>query len=326
VLVRTTCHFGPLVSLLICCGLLSAAVDDPAGNNADQRKLLGRWDVTVHGKDGKYPSWFEFRLSGYRTLVGSYVGQFGSARPIANVEYHRGVMRFLVPPQWERRSKDVVFEGEWVGDELRGQTTDDKGEVIRWEARRAPDLKRDGEPSWAEAQPLFNGRDLEGWHARNPAVRNGWTVEDGKLVNRQPGNDLVSERRFGDFKLHAEFRIPKGSNSGIYLRGRYEVQIEDNFGREPDSHEVGGVYGFLTPTDNPSRAPGEWQSYDITLVGRRVTVVLNGTTIIHRQIIPGITGGALDGDEGAAGPIMIQGDHGPIEFRSLTITPAIERP
>lgn len=322
----TTLHFCPLVHLLIHCSLLGNAIDDPPGNAADQRKLLGRWNVTVQGKEGAYPSWFEIRLSGYRTLVGSYVGQFGSARPIAEVEYNRGVMRFSIPPQWERRSTEVVFEGELVGDELRGETTNDKGEAIRWAARRAPALKRDAAPAWTDPVPLFNGRDLEGWHPRNAAVRNGWIAEDGRLVNRQPGNDLISNGRFGDFKLHAEFRIPKGSNSGIYLRGRYEVQIEDNFGKEPDSHEIGGVYGFLTPTDNPSRAPGEWQTYDITLVGRRVTVVLNGTTIIDRQIIPGITGGALDGDEGAVGPIMVQGDHGPIEIRSLTIAPAVESP
>ena len=110
---------------------------------------------------------------------------------------------------------------------------------------------------------------------------------------------LVTSRTFGDFKLHAEFRYPKGSNSGLYLRGRYEVQIEDSPEKvEPGPMHVGGVYGFLAPSENAARAPGEWQSYDITLVGRRVTVVLNGRTVVADQIIPGITGGALDSDEG----------------------------
>ena len=112
---------------------------------------------------------------------------------------------------------------------------------------------------------------------------------------------------------------PKEDNSGIYLRGRYEVQIEDNFGDEPDSHKIGGVYGFLTPSVNAGKKAGEWQTLEITLVGRVVTVVLNGERIIDRQTIPGITGGALDSDEGAAGPIMLQGDHGPIEFRNLVL-------
>jgi hypothetical protein len=122
--------------------------------------------------------------------------------------------------------------------------------------------------------------------------------------------------------LHIEFRYPKESNSGVYLRGRYEVQVEDNKGKEPSSTYFGGVYGFLTPNEMAAKAAGEWQSYDITLVGRKVTVVANGKKIICDQNIPGITGGALDSNEGAPGPIMLQGDHGPIEYRNIVITPA----
>jgi hypothetical protein len=169
---------------------------------------------------------------------------------------------------------------------------------------------------------LFNGKDLAGWKPRDPNVKNGWVARGGLLVNAEPGNDLVTERKFDDFKLHAEFRYPGGSNSGIYLRGRYEVQIEDNYGAEPESHGIGGIYGFLTPSTNPARKPGEWQSMDITLVGRVVTVIFNGERVIDRQTIPGITGGALDSDEASPGPIFLQGDHGPIEFRNLILTPA----
>ena len=140
-------------------------------------------------------------------------------------------------------------------------------------------------------------------------------------MNADSGADLVTERKFTDFKLQAEFRYPAGSNSGIYLRGRYEVQIEDNYGQEPDSLKIGGVYGFLTPSVNAAKKPGEWQAVDVTLVGRVVTVVLNGERIIDRQTIPGVTGGALDSDEGSPGPILLQGDHGPIDFRKVILTP-----
>jgi hypothetical protein len=142
------------------------------------------------------------------------------------------------------------------------------------------------------------------------------------LVNVEPGNDLLTERKFTDFKLRAEFRFPEGSNSGIYLRGRYEVQIEDNHGQQPDSHKIGGVYGFLSPSVNAAKKAGQWQRLELTLVGRAVTVILNDERVIDRQLVPGITGGALDSDEGAPGPILLQGDHGPIEFRRLTLTPA----
>jgi hypothetical protein len=283
--------------------------------------IVGRWDLTVQGPDGAYPSWLEVRRSG-RTLVGSFVGQVGSARPVSRVEFEDGRLRFSVPPQYEQRKDDLGFEGRLDGDTLRGQTTDDKGRPATWTGRRAPALRRDKAPEWGEPVELFNGKDLAGWRPRSAERKNGWVVKDGLLVNATPGNDLVTEKKFTDFKLHAEFRYPQGSNSGIYLRGRYEVQIEDNFGREPECHIIGAVYGFLTPSVNAAKKAGEWQTIDVTLVGRVVTVLLNGERIIDRQAIPGITGGALDSDEGAPGPIMVQGDHGPVEFRKLTLTPA----
>jgi hypothetical protein len=284
--------------------------------------VVGRWDVTVRGSDGNYPSWFEVQQSGFRTLVGSYVGQFGSARPISQVDYDKGRLRFALPPQWERRTDNVLFEGALENDVLRGETTDNKGKRISWEARRAPSLKRDKPPQWGEPVELLNGHDLAGWKARSSGVKNGWLVRDGVLVNAEPGNDLVTERQFTDFKLYAEFRYSRGSNSGVYLRGRYEVQIEDNYGDEPDDHKFGSVYGFLTPSINAAKKADEWQTMEVTLVGRKVTVVLNGERVIDRQTIPGITGGALDSDEGKPGPILLQGDHGPVEFRKLTLTPA----
>ena len=300
-----------LIALSCLCATLDARADEPA--------IVGRWDLTVRGRDGDYPSWLEVRKSGYHTLVGSFVGQTGSARPISRVEYNNGRIRFTVPPQWEKGTDDLVFEGKIEGDMLRGETTDDKGQRARWEGRRAPALKRAKPPQWEKPVALFNGRDLEGWKPRSAAVKNGWLVRQGMLSNVQPGNDLLTEKRFTDFKLHAEFRYPRGSNSGIYLRGRYEVQIEDNFGVEPDSHRIGGVYGFLTPRINAAKPAGQWQTLDIVLVGRVVTVVLNGEQVIDRQTIPGITGGALDSDEGQPGPIMLQGDHGPIDFRKLIV-------
>ena len=291
--------------------------------------LAGRWDLTVHAAGGDHPAWLEVTKSGRNTLVGRFVGQFGSARPIAKIEARIEAttdtsaerFRFAIPPQWEDRSTDLVVEGRLDAGVLEGTITDTEGKLVRFKGHRAPPLDHP-EPSWGKPLELFNGRDLAGWAPQHGAVANGWRVTDGILVNAEPGNNLRTERGFDDFKLRAEFRYPKGSNGGIYLRGRYEVQIEDNFGGEADSHRIGGVYGFLTPCLNAAKPAGEWQEVEITLVGRRVTVVLNGERIIDRQLIPGITGGALDSDEGAPGPILLQGDHGPIEFRRLTLTPA----
>jgi hypothetical protein len=300
---------------------LTGAAESAQSTRRRAPSIVGRWDLTVQGPEGAYPSWLEVRRSG-RTLVGSFVGQVGSARPISRVEFEGGRVRFSVPPQYEPRKDDLRFEGTLDGDTLRGTTTDDKGRSVTWTGRRAPALRREQAPTWGEPVELFNGKDLTGWRPRSTERKNGWVVRDGLLVNATPGNDLLTEKKFTDFQLHAEFRYPQGSNSGIYLRGRYEVQIEDGFGQEPECHIIGSVYGFLTPSVNAAKKAGEWQTLDVTLVGRVVTVLLNGERIIDRQAIPGITGGALDSDEAAPGPILIQGDHGAVEFRKLTLTPA----
>lgn len=212
-----------------------------------------------------------------------------------------------------RRSRAVpAAQGE--------RTVDDQGRTVPFSAVRAPERERRAEPDWGEEVDLFNGRDLTGWKPRPPARAHGWRVRDGVLVNAEPMTDLVSERRFTDFRLHAEFRYPEGSSSGIYLRGRCEMQIMDNLGEAPSSLKIGGIYDFVTPSRNAARPAGQWQTAEITLVGRVVTVVLNGERIIDRQTIPGMTGGALDNDEAAPGPIMLQGDHGQVEFRRLTVT------
>jgi hypothetical protein len=282
--------------------------------------VIGRWDLRVTGDDGAvYPSWLEVWLSGHRTLVGRFVGGVGSSRPIAHVQYGGDTLRFAVPPQWEQESGDLRVEGTLAGDRMTGQLTTPAGQRHRWTAVRAPALRR-ATPAWGTPVALLNGKDLSGWTVRGGP--NKWTVVDGILTNAGGGGNLVTTGRYEDFKLQAEFRYPKGSNSGLYLRGRYEVQIEDSQEQlEPGPLHVGGVYGFLPPTEHAAKAPGEWQRFDITLVGRRVTIVLNGRTVVADQIIPGITGGALDSDEGTPGPIYIQGDHGPIEFRRLVLTP-----
>jgi hypothetical protein len=259
-----------------------------ASDNPERREppIVGRWDIVVESSEGQYPSWLEVRLSGNHTLVGSFVGHFGSARPISRVIFKDGEIHFSVPPQWEHRADDLQFSGRLDGAKLHGETTDDKGQPATWTARRAPSLHRAQTPRWGEPIALFNGRDLSGWQPRSGQTKNGWTVRDGLLVNAEPGNDLLTERKFTDFKLHAEFRYPKGSNSGIYLRGRYEMQIEDNYGDEPDSHKIGGIYGFLMPRINAGRKPGKWQAADITLLGRVVTVVLNGECVIDARTEP----------------------------------------
>ena len=285
-----------------------------------QDKLEGRWDLTVNAEAGrKAPSWLEVRHSGVNGFVGRFVADGGSARPISKVEFSEGKMSFHIPAQWERTDKELLVEGVLIGDKLSGTMTATNGKVYTWVGERAPKLWREKAPIWGKPIQLFNGKNLAGWEALGT---NQWIVENGVLKSPKSGANIRSVQTFNDFKLHIEFRYPKGSNSGVYLRGRYEVQIEDNKGMEPQSTYLGGIYGFIDPLEMAAKSAGEWQSYDITLVGRIVTIMANGKTIIYKNEIPGITGGALDSNEGTPGPIMMQGDHGPIEFRNIIITPA----
>jgi hypothetical protein len=283
------------------------------------KDIEGRWDMIIQ-KDGKsLPSWLEIEHSGNRTLVGRFVYAFGSARPIAIVNVVEEKFNFSIPPQFEPGTRNMDFEGELVDGKLKGTMIYTDGKSYSWTAERAPLLKRTTEVKWDKPIKLFNGVDLKGWRAMGD---NQWIVEDGILRSLKSGANLVTEQTFNDFKLHVEFRYAKGSNSGVYLRGRYEVQIEDNKGKEPARIYLGAIYGFLVPSEMAAKDAGEWQTYDITLIGRMVTVVANGKAIITNQEIPGITGGAIDSKEGEPGPILFQGDHGPIDYRNIVITPA----
>ncbi len=289
--------------------------------NAGETSVIGRWDLNVQINGKTAPSWLEVKLSGFKTLVGYFVADAGSARPISKINFKDGKISFSIPPQWDNSENDMVFEGTLKDDKLTGAITSSSGAKYNFTGERAPLLKRNNmSPEWGKPISLFNGKNLSGWHSQQND--NQWIAENGILRNPKPGNNLITDQKFDDFKLHIEFRYPEGGNTGIYLRGRYEVQVEDSKGKEPASIYLGGIYGFLTPNENVAKAAGEWQTYDITLIGRRVTIVANGKTIIADQIIPGITGGAIDSNEGEPGPIMLQGDHRPADFRNIVITPA----
>jgi 3-keto-disaccharide hydrolase len=305
-------------------GLMLAAADDSgtlAQSRAASDALLGRWDLVVQRGTQTSPSWLEVERSGTATLVGQFVGSGGSARPIAKIELTDGTFRFAIPPQWESNPKDIAFEGRLEGDRITGSMTMGDGQKVTWSATRAPALRRAGRPDWGDPITLFNGKSLDGWQ---PVGRRDsqWSAVGGVLQNAKSGANLVTVQKFDDFKLHLEFRVPKSENSGVYLRGRYELQIDDAAGLEPSSHHLGGLYGFIAPSENVARAAGEWQSMDVTLVGRMLTYELNGTTVISNREIPGITGGALDSAEADPGPLLLQGDHGPVDYRNIVITPA----
>jgi hypothetical protein len=310
--------------VLIAIALAAGAAVSPSVQQAVPRprdvRLVGRWDITITTPTGTAPSWLEIDSSGREALVGRIVGIVGSVRPISEIIVEGDSLRFAVPRQWEDGNGALRVVGRLQGDRLVGSMTFPDNRTLSWQGVRAPRLDRERGPVWGAPIRLLNRNDLGGWQPMGSA--NQWVVSNGVLSSPRSGVNLRTSRTFGDFKLHIEFRYPKGSNSGVYLRGRHELQIEDDYGRGPDSHRFSGVYGFIAPSEVVARPAGEWQTYDITLVGRMLTVVANGKTVISNQEIPGITGGALDSNEGEPGPLYLQGDHGPVEFRNIILTPA----
>jgi hypothetical protein len=305
------------ILMVTAAGYSGALAQSPTASDA----LLGRWDLVVQRADQTSPSWLEVERSGTATLVGQFVGSSGSARPIAKIQFKDGTFTFAIPPQWDSNPNDIIFEGRLEGDRITGSMTTGDGQKVTWSGTRAPSLRRAETPAWGNPITLVNGNALDGWRSIG-RQDSQWSVAGGVLRNANRGANLVTDQKFDDFKLHLQFRVPKGENSGVYLRGRYELQIDDAAGLEPSSHHLGGLYGFIAPSENVAKAAGEWQSMDVVLVGRMLTVTLNGTTVICNREIPGITGGALDSAEAEPGPLLLQGDHGPVEYRNIVITPA----
>jgi hypothetical protein len=320
-LMRNLKKLGSVSALILIVSLqVFSENKSPGDSSASVGPLLGRWDLTLKAPDREYPSWLELSGEGGQ-LKAQFVSRWGNARPLPKVEFSNGQLTFVSPKQEEDRKDDMVFVGKLSGKTLVGTTTGPDGTPWQWTGVRAPSLKRNP-PKWGKPVQLFNGKDLSGWHPSDPKLP-AWKVENGILVSPGRGAELISDSKFQDFKLHLEFNCARGSNSGVYLRGRYEVQIEDDPAPEGPSMRTGGVYGFLAASPEQPRRPGEWQSYDITLVGRTVTIAQNGHTIIDHQEIPGITGGALDSHEGLPGPLYLQGSEaGHVSFRNIVITRA----
>ena len=166
---------------------------------------------------------------------------------------------------------------------------------------------------------LFNGKDLTGWHLRKADGPNGWAVKDGVYINTPKSTDIQTDAEYYAFQLHVEFKCEPGTNSGVYMRDKYEVQIFDSFGKPVDDSGCGALYKRIAPAVNASKPSGEWQTFDITFIGRRLTVVHNGKTVLDKvDVGPKGTGAASNREDGP-GPLRLQGDHEAVSFRNVRI-------
>lgn len=299
--------------------------EEAGGKEISSPGFEGSWNILEDDGQNKHVSWLEITSDG-ASWKGRFLHRGGHAQP-ARIEISGEELKVTLEPEGNYAAnserKPPTLTGRIEGGKLVGTGTGWRGTEFTFSADRAPDRLEgsDREVEWGNPIQLFNGSDLAGWETLGDRP-NQWKAEDGMLVNADTGANIRTVSEFRDFKLHAEWMIPEGSNSGIYLRGRYETQVMDSFGQEPHSRGVGGIYGFVTPTVNAVKPAGEWNTVDVTLIGYRVTVVINEQTTIDGQLIDGITGGALDPYETEPGPIMLQGDHGPVYYRNIVLTPA----
>jgi len=300
--------------------VLSAATVFAASSPFD-----GQWDITITG-DTARAWWLGLEGAGTPAAKGTFESAYnGDLNKIDEIAVNGGILTLGFRHKDNGKEIHDVLTASLINGKLVGTATrEGSAEPIKhWVGVPAPEIKEQDDASWKESKPipLFNGKDAAGWKSLTPDKPFGWTVESGILKSTGGASNLVSIQKFWNFKLHVEFRLGKNSNSGLGLRARYEVQILDDYGKPANTHGNGALYSRILPSENASKPAGEWQTYDIRLVGRQVTVTLNGKTIINKGVIEGLTAIAADANEGQPGPLILQGDHGPVEFRSIVLTP-----
>jgi hypothetical protein len=326
--------------LLLPLCVLAASCNAFAADNP----FIGEWALTIPGGAAGWLGVQEH--DGH--LEGSMLWGWGSVEPVASAKVEDGkliVTRLHTVEHKDsagKKTKTTITEtitATVQGDDIKltsvkprengqGEDTAEFGGHRQPPIPAAPNL---ASVKFGKPEHLFNGKDLTGWRLTDPNAVNGWSVQHGLLVNnpmqeegkhKNYGN-LRTDREFEDFNLKVQVRVSKGQNSGVYIRGIYEVQVADTYGRPLDPHNIGAVYSRIKPTESAEKPVGEWQTMDITFVDRHATVILNGKKIIDNQPVLGCTGGALWSDVMRPGPIYLQGDHTGIEYRSLDLRPVI---
>ena len=272
--------------------------------------LTGKWHLKRSGAPVPHPPVLELEQKGEK--VTGKLTEGGKTVDITNASVKAGM--FL---GW-------TVVGQSGRQEYRASVKGDVLEIFVIEGRRKYTLTGCRQREWGGPIELFNGKDLNNWKPLGNVNDYKWKVIDGIMTNTGGGGsaNIVSKETFRDFRMHVEFRVPQGGNSGVYLRGRHEIQISDSFGHPASWHVCGALYSRIAPNVNAARKHGQWQTLDVTLIGPYLTAVHNGQVIIDNEEIQGITGGAIDSKESEPGPIYLQGDHGRIEYRKITIWPA----
>ncbi len=335
-----TMSLKSLSSLAILC-VVALAPESALKAESAPKELLGDWSLDLESGE---PAWMSVGEKDGRLLVRMrvYIGPDG---PYSVTEVTDGRLKFSLRRRRMAQGSQVfiesavevgVLKGTLDGVIVRTSTDGSVAERIRFTGKRIPPMPQ-SPPDLSKVQfglpiLLFNGKDLTGWRPHESDKINGWSAQDGALVNTTTKTDfsptgdhanLRTEDEFEDFWLHIEFLVDEHRNSGVYLRGMYEVQVVDRDSRMQGIQGPGAIFGRIAPSTNAGRPGGQWQTYDLTLVDRHVTVVLNGVKVIDNQPISGPTAGAIYTDPSAPGPIYLQGDHTTVRYKNIYLAPVV---
>ncbi len=293
---------------------------------AQDKAFLGKWDIMGDAPNPNVVYWLEVKAEADGKLTGMFLNRGGSVLPLHSIKIENGEVVFVV----NKNANSPVHRAKVVGKELKGAVQTNNG-MINWTGVRPPKWGKynaNGKHKFGAPVVLFDGKSLDAFGVQNKAKPLSWNVVDGAMTNDVHGNNLVSKQTFQNFKINCEYKLePKqpggnAANSGIYLRGRYELQVLDDETANSDGlHNHMALYSRVAPKVSASKKAGEWQEMEAVIVGNRLTVKLNGQLVHDNLVIDGITGGALDSHEGEPGPIMIQGDHEKVYFRKVVVTP-----
>lgn len=299
--------------------ILLAAVAALGAQQPNQ--YVGRWNLTGTGDSSSYVYWLEVKDEDGQ-LSGMFLNRGGSPVKLGTVKIENGELVFALPPG-RNNAPSPEYHAKLQGDRLVGsvQLPTRRVEFVGVRPPKWPKADANAAHKFGKPVELFDGKTMDAWDVQDKSKPMGWIVEDGAMTNTPPANNLVSKEKFQDFKIHAEYKLAEHSNSGIYLRGRYELQVLDDFGKPTEEHGHMSVYAWHKPLVNASKPVGEWQTMEATIVANKVTVVLNGQKVQDNVTLEAITGGALDANELEPGPIMLQGDHEKVWYRKVTVTP-----
>jgi hypothetical protein len=305
-----------------------------------QNPFLGKWNITTTGDTPGQVYWIEIKEASGQ-LSGMILERAGNPNPLGVVKVEDGE---LIVHRGTPEQPGTIYRGRLEGGKLVGYHMVRSGggrrgadpsqpappvteRKVTWVGVRPPAwpaANANGRHTYGAPVSLFDGKSLDGWSGPNGSPPKGWSVENGAMTNQDTGSgNIVSAQKFFDFKIDAEYVLAHESNSGIYLRGRYELQILDDAelttGRPDFGHMA--IYGRTPPSVKAGKPAGEWQTMQAIIVANRVTVTLNGQRVHDNAVIEGVTGGVLDNNETEPGPIFIQGDHRKITIRKLVVTP-----